>query len=221
MNRREYLTAMGATAFSSVLSSSATSSEAFSPTDFLVPSTEIPDAFTRASIPADVPLFEHLRDTETPFADAGVAVRGFWAGGTEENPEWVLTTAACVSHDKVPFESTISATRDAFHTFVDEYDEETSAFWRFERQHEQHSSYLDWVADIWIEELLLEGSQREGERHVFTETMRLHSRGPVVLWTNLFGPVDQSFQQWPYNRLLNRITGYQQDRLDAVSGERR
>jgi hypothetical protein len=151
--------------------------------------------------------------------DAVAAVRGFWAGGDEENPEWVLTTAACIFEDEVPFESTVSSTRDSFNSFVDEYDEETSGFWRFECQNEQHSRYLEWVADILIEELLLEGPEMEGERHVFTETMRLHSRGPVVLWTNLFGPVNQSFQEWPYNRLLNDITEFQQGKLDAVSDE--
>ncbi|WP_142860668.1 hypothetical protein [Salinigranum halophilum] len=216
MNRREYLTAMGATALSSSLPRSTTSSEAPSPTEFLVSSTEIPDAFTRVSTPKDVPFFERLRSVDASFADATFAGRGFWARGTEENPLWVLTTLAYVVPDGVPLESVIRATTDSHHEFVNEYDEETPPSWRFENRHERHSGYLDWNVDIWIDEMLLEGPQREGGRHTFTETMRLHLRGPVALLTNLFGPVDQSFQEWPYERFLSRITEYQQEKLNAA-----
>jgi hypothetical protein len=210
---------MGATALSSSLPRSTTSSEGPPPTEFLVPSTEIPDAFTRVSTPKEVPFFERLRSVNASFADAALAGRGFWAGGTEENPEWVLTTLACVVPDEVPLESVIRATTGSHHEFVDEYDEETPPSWRFESRHERYSRYLDWNVDIWIDEMLLGGPQREGERHVFTETMRLHFRGSVALWTNLFGPVDQSFQEWPYERFLSRITEYQQEKLNAVSDD--
>lgn len=219
MNRREYLTAVGATALSSTLPTSAAPSDEVSPADFLVPATEIPDAFTRVSIPQTVPLFEQLRSADVSFADADTALRGFWAEGTEKNPQWVLTTAVCVLHDEVPFESAIAVTEESFHEFIDEYDEETLSFWRFERQHEQHSGYLEWSADIWIDEVLLEGPQREGERHLFTETERLHRRGPVVVWSSLFGVVDPSWQQWSYDQLLKHVTDLHQTKLDAVSDE--
>jgi hypothetical protein len=103
--------------------------------------------------------------------------------------------------------------------FIDEYEAETSSLWRFERRHERHPEYLNWSADIWIDEKLLDGPANTGERHTFTETMRLQSQGPVVLWGGLFGPVDQSFQEWPYDRLLSRLTEFQQTKLDAVGDE--
>jgi hypothetical protein len=197
----------------------AASTEGTSAMDFLIPSTEIPGAFTRASTPPNVPLFERLRTVDASFGDADVATRAFWAGNTEENPEWVLFTSACVVCNELPLRSAIEATGESHHAFIDEYEAETSSLWRFERRHERHPEYLDWSADIWIDEKLLDGPARTGERHTFTETTRLHSRGPVVLWGGLFGPVGQLFQEWPYEPLLNRVTGFQQTKLDSVIDE--
>ena len=215
MNRRKYLAAVITSALASKLPTTRFSSEP-SPAEFLLTSTEIPTGFTRASTPTDIPLFRQLRSTDASFADASVATRGFWAGGTEENPEWVLTTAACVAPSEALFDSAIEVTAESHHEFIDQYDRETSSLWRFERQHEQHPRYPSWSADIWIDELLLEGPQVEGERHVFTDTIRLQSRGPVLVWAGLFGPVEQSFQKWPYASLLDRITEFQQTKLDAL-----
>jgi hypothetical protein len=218
MNRRKYLAAVGKAALVSKLPTSRLSSGP-SPTEFLISSTEIPATFTRARTPTDIPLFHRLRSTDASFADAPLASRGFWTGGTERNPEWVLTTAACVAPDETLVDSATRVTAETHHEFIDEYDEETSSRWQFERRHEQHPRYHAWSADLWIDELLLDGSQVEGERHVFTDTMRLQARGSVLVWTGLFGPVEQSFQEWPYARLLDRITEYQQTKLDAVSDE--
>jgi hypothetical protein len=204
---------------SSIVPTTAAFSEGPSATDFLMPSTEIPDAFTRVGTPPNVPLFERLRTVDASFGDADVAVRAFWAGNTEKNPEWVLFTSACVVRDELPLESAIEATEESHQVFIDEYEAETSSLWRFERRHERHPEYLNWSADIWIDEKLLDGPANTGERHTFTETIRLQARGSVLVWTGLFGPVEQSFQEWPYARLLDRITEFQQTKLDAVSEE--
>jgi hypothetical protein len=218
MNRRKYLAAVITSALSSTVPTTRFSSEP-TPTEFLIPSTEIPAGFSRANTPTNIPLFEQLRSADASFADAPMASRAFWAGGTAANPEWVLTTSACVAPDEALVDSATEVTAKSHHDFIDQYDEETSSAWRFERRNEAHSSYLSWSADIWIDERLLDGPQVEGERHVFTDTMRLQARGPVIVWAGLFGPVEQSFQEWPYVQLLDRITAFQQDTLDTISYE--
>lgn len=207
LSRRDFLVAFGGGPLAITALSSRAASESLEAGDLLLSSDTIPDQFTSVKNTNEVPFFEYLRAADPILADSDLAANGFWAGHDQDNPHWVLASAACVADRQVPVQAALKATTQAHNDFIQEYDTETPHWWNFERHHYSRTDYHEWRANIYFTD-----SDRgkpaltNQATPAYIDTIRMHHQGAVLLWSVLFGPTNG---RWRYEELLKTAVNHQ------------
>lgn len=187
--RREFLQSIGATSIATIPTQAGdevvTSIDAV---DLLIPASAVPTGFKRQPTPDSNPFIDALHAADPDTTSADIADQGYWKGGEQTNPEWVLSSLAIVADDSVPRETLEDAAGQSYDRYVEEYAAETNDWIQFEQTRTQTSQASEWRVNIIEQSNCF--NQYTGAGHIFTDLMRLQFFGNVVLATLAFGPVD-------------------------------
>ncbi|WP_338739404.1 hypothetical protein [Haloplanus salilacus] len=179
-------------------------------TDLVIPESEVPPGFEPYPTPDTSPFSDALDESALDVASTEIAMKGYWNGTTQSDPEWVLSTSALVADNPLPRAPIEAAAQQSYDEYVTAYNTETSPLIDFEQSHTRAGQISDWHVDI-IERRPFEDSN-DAARHIFTDHMRHQFLGNVVLGTIAFGPTDTDP---PIDSLLAEYATMQRTRYET------
>lgn len=228
--RRALIQAIGGVSFTglagSATATSATTDEAatVAASELVIPAEAVPAGFERYSAGESdwksAPFIEKLQshdqrfrsvDHDRRFNSVEAATSGFWKGGEASNPQWVLSSMALVSEDRLPRPHFEAAAAVFYKDYIDEYDAETSVMIEFEKSYSANADGSDWQVDI-LEAPLLTESDTE-PTPIFVERLHQQFLGNVYLGTVAFGPANDSPT---VESRVEQFATIQRDRYDAA-----
>lgn len=154
--------------------------------DVLVPETTLPERFSQYPDPGSGRFFDVLTDEVPALTDADTATNGYWDGGRQENPHWVVSSMAIVADEtlaRVPVEA---AAGQAYDEYVADYDAETRPTIAFEQSSTRTARGAEWRMDLLQTSKF--GDDSEDANILFTDLMRLQFFDNVLFGTVVFGP---------------------------------
>lgn len=208
--RREFLQSVGATGIATIpIRADEEAVTSLDAVDLLIPASEVPTGFKQQPTPDSNSFIDALYAADPGTTSADIAVQGYWKGGEQTDPEWVLSSLAIVADDSIPRETLEDAVGQSYDKYVEEYDAETTDWIQFEQTRTQTSQASEWRFTITEQSNCF--NQYTGAGHIFTDLMHLQFFGNVVLATLAFGPTDTGP---PVDSLVDQYATVQRTRYD-------
>lgn len=192
--RRAFLQSIGATTVTGIPTRSddeagtSTGDATLSATDLVISDSDVPLGFESSPTPDNNSFIDILNESSLGMVDTDIAVQGYWKGGTQSDPEWVLSTLAIVADGEVPRSIVETAAQQSYDEYVTAFEAETGPMIDFKQSHTRNGQSSDWRVEI--TQTLLFSDLNDGEEHIYTDYMRQQFFGNVVLGTIVFGPTD-------------------------------
>jgi hypothetical protein len=189
--RREFLTSIGATALTPFVNSNvgeltkSSDKPVVSATELVITDAQTPPGYDQYPSPDNNPFIEALKQQNIPVDTADTANTGYWRGGEQDNPEWVLSSLALVADTQLDRAAVNAAAETVHHDFVESYDAETSPLIDFNQSQTRRGQQSDWHVDL-IRTVPF--NDEHAPVHMFSDLMRLQYCGNVLLGTIAFGP---------------------------------
>lgn len=106
--RREFLQSVGATGIATIpIRADDETVTSLDAVDLLIPASEVPTGFKQQPTPDSNSFIDALYAADPGTTSADIAVQGYWKGGEQTDPEWVLSSLAIVADDSIPRETLV------------------------------------------------------------------------------------------------------------------
>ena len=160
--------------------------------ELVIPETELPAGFDRHPLSEEntVPIVETLQSLDSRFESSDIAVEGYWKGGNQENPQWVISSLAIVTGKPISQSLVETAAAQAWNQYIAEYEAETPRFVEFEPSRSRGEQASECCLNIFRTDVW--GDTESERKPIYTDRLRLQFFENVLLGTIVFGPTDSS-----------------------------
>lgn len=212
VTRRSCLSAFATGAFMTTSNTTAATSPATQPDEFLITQAQLPKPFTERSGTSVDDAFNSVQSPEgCSTRQSQVSLNSFWAGDDPDEPLWVAGSSAYCSIDRGNVATVAERVSQEYAEFINAYDAETHSSWHFDTQYTESETFREWRTGIYIgHQTSTEELVKMADEPKLVDVFRMQYVNNTLLGTILFGPTDW---YWSYTELLDRLTQYQRDQV--------